>query len=817
MKKIFLRILLLFVIFIGSLLIFMLMLNRRDEFSTKAMAEATLPVLYMQEDGVTVNRMYGYRQQVNEGTFRESLTPVSVDRDLTVEVQTFGAEVNDVTYQVTALEDGSVIENGRLILDRTGGNVISEFTLKEAIAVDCEYMLRFSVDTGGDEPVYYYTRLTSDSGQTMSYYLEYAEAFYQSCINNNMTDDMISQMETESSSANSSLHYVTLKSDMEQMTWGSLEPSIIKKAVPSILEVNETTVSIGMDYVVSAKDEEGQTEYYTVSEYYRMRRDQEEIILLDYERTVTQFFDGSLPVLTEDGINLGVTGSDLEYAANPEEGIAAFVQAGELWQYDRSSNKVCRVFGFRDETHTDERYGNNSYDISISSVADNGDTTFIVYGYMSAGDHEGLLGISVYKYFADTNTTQEMLFIPLSDGYQIMSQGLSVLSYVNSKNECFLYYDDTIYKIVLAEDPDVSVLQENLNWQAVSVSESQTLISWGEGSGEYPDELNELNLETGEMITLEAPDGDYIRTLGFVGEDLVYGLAHSKDCYTDSSGNEIFPMYKITIADSSGTTVRNYQTDNIYITSAQIENGLITLKRAYYNNDGRLSSTTDDQLLYYAPESDSYVSVSLKVRERNGTQVHLVFSAWGAASNLLNMDTRYPSDNTPVSLEIPRMVYDNEYYYVYAHGGLFALYNHLNNAIISADANMGVVLDSGQRYAWERGNVKESFTIDTANIPEGLLSAPIDETEVTAAVGEGCEVLNLTGCSLDSIRYQISNGYAVIGQWSADRTVLIVGYDIYDNIWIYNAGTGEAEAVAFEEAQAAFEENGNVFISYSKN
>ncbi|HIV16743.1 MAG TPA: hypothetical protein IAB17_01990, partial [Candidatus Alectryocaccobium stercorigallinarum] len=62
MKKIAIKILILFAVFVGSLMFFMLMLNKQDAFSTRTMAEATLPVLYMQEDGITVNRMYGYRQ-----------------------------------------------------------------------------------------------------------------------------------------------------------------------------------------------------------------------------------------------------------------------------------------------------------------------------------------------------------------------------------------------------------------------------------------------------------------------------------------------------------------------------------------------------------------------------------------------------------------------------------------------------------------------------------------------------------------------------------------------------------------------------------
>ena len=816
MKKIALRILLLFAVFAGSLIIFMLMLNRHDAFSTKAMAEASLPVLTMSEDGIPVNRMYGYRQEVNEWSFRETLTPVSVDRDLTVEIQLKGSDVQDVSYQVTSLEDGSIVENGRLSLSENSGSLYSDFSLMNPVAVDREYMLRFAVDTGEDEPVYYYTRLVQDSGQTISYYLKYAEAFSQGCINNNLTDEMISQLETESSYVNSSLHYVTLKSDIEQITWGGLEPALVKKAVPSILEVNETTVSIGMEYIVSAQNEEAEKEYYSAVEYYRMRRDNDEIILLDYERTVTQFFDGSLPVLTEDGINLGVTGSDLEYAVNKNDDIAAFVQAGELWQYDRGSNKVTRLFSFRDDTHTDERCDNNLYGISVSAVSEEGNTTFVVYGYMAAGDHEGCLGISIYRYYADNNTTREVLFIPLEDSYQVMAQGLSVLSYVNGNNECIIYYDNVIYSVKLSDEPGFSVVQEGLDWQDVSVSDSQTLVSWGEGSNGYSDVLSELNLETGEMISIKAPEGDYIRTLGFVGEDLVYGIASQENCYTDSSGNTVFPMYKVSIVNSRAETIRDYQADGIYVMSARIENGLITLKRSVYNEDGRLSAAVDDQILYYAPEDGSYVRIALRVSERNGTQVHLEFSSSGESTNLLNMDTRYFSGDSSAVFDIPQMMYENNYYCVYAHGGLYASYGNISSAVLAADENRGVVLDPSGHYIWERGNIRASMMLEPSQIPQGLLGASANEESVAGAVGDGYEVLNFTGCSMESVKYQISNGYAVCGQWSSGETALILGYDIYDNIWIYNSETGQAEAVASEEAQAAFEENGNVFISYSK-
>ncbi len=814
MKKIALRILILFTIFVVSLIGFMLMTDKQDALSTKEMSEPTLPVLYMQVDGITVNRMYGYTQEINEASFRESLTPVTVDKNLTVEIQLLNSAAEEVNYQLSDLEDGSLLENGRLSLETTDGNMISEFHINASIAIDKEYMLKFTVNTKDGTEVYYYTRLVQNSGQSLSYYLEYADAFYQNCISGSITSEMLSQMETDSTASNSSLHLVTLKSDSEQIAWGDMSPTLVKKAVPTILEVNETTVSIGMEYIVSALNEEGETEYYTATEYYRMRRSKGEIILLDYERTVTQYFDADISVLTDDGISLGVTGRSIEYATNSSADIVAFVQAGELWQYDISTNKACCIFSFRSEGHTDERCENNLYDISVSAVDEDGDTTFLVYGYMAAGDHEGALAIAVYKYFAATNITKELLFIPISDSYALMSQSLSVLSYVNSENCCFLYYDGTIYTVDISDDAAVSVLHSDIEDGSIYVSESKTLIAWTEGDGDYFDTLYELNLETGETLTIAASEGEYIEVLGYINEDLIYGLAKEDDCYTDAAGNAATPMYRVSIISSDNEVVCEYCESGIYITGIETDDELITLSRACLDADGELKEMSDYQLLYYAPQEDLYVNVSLVVSERNGTLVQLDFSVSGDDSTPLCTAARYLAEDEAMVLEISQISYAGDCYYVYAHGGLYGVYAQINAAVSAAYENMGVVIDSSQSYVWEKGNISTSITLDSSKIPDGLLSAPVDEEEISQAVGDEYKVVNLTGCCVDSILYFISSGYAVTGQWSDDEAVLIVGYDTY-NLWLYDEAAGEAYAVALEDAEAAFGECGNIFMSYS--
>ena len=236
MKKIIIRIAVLLGIFIVSLAAFMILLNHRQVISVTNMAEPELPLLYVKQADVTTNRMYGYRQEINEFTMRESLTLLPVDRNLSIEIQPYDKEIKSVTYQVTSLEDGSIVENGNIkTVNNTDGYMTADFHIENPITMGQEYMLKFTVDTGDGSGIYYYTRIVQRTGQNLSWYLSYVDAFYQNCLNKNMTDEMISQLETESSSVSSSLNFVTLKSDMEQIAWGDISPSLENKAVPTIL------------------------------------------------------------------------------------------------------------------------------------------------------------------------------------------------------------------------------------------------------------------------------------------------------------------------------------------------------------------------------------------------------------------------------------------------------------------------------------------------------------------------------------------------------------------------------------------------------
>lgn len=811
MKSIVKRVLILLGIFAASLIFFTIALNRHEVEKTKSMGNSTLPVFFMKENDSLINRMYGYRQSMDETTLRNNLTLLPADKTLTVSVKAYGNDINDAEYQVTSLKDGGVVENGKIKTFETDGEYLTAtFSLNAEYEMKQEYMLRFTVSIGGFD-TYYYTRIVQRNGQSLDGYIAYAQSFYQNCLNKNLTEDMLNQLETDSSKANSSLHSVTLKSDKEQLKWGNLTTTLVKEAVPTVLEINETTVSLSQEYIISSADSNEKEETYIVKEFYRMRANQDSIVLLDYERTATQFFDGQLSVLDSTSLNLGITGRDVNYTANDNADIVAFAQAGELWQYDRSANKVTKLFGFKTNDLTDDRIFADEFNISIAAVSNEGNTTFIAYGYMASGGHEGTVGISIYQYDSKTNTIRELLFVPITDSYELAELGLSRLAYVNTENQCFLYYDDTIYMIQI-DDGTVTTLQSELSWQEVSTSDSQMRVAWNTTDSELPKQICELNLETGETTNIDSPDGDSIKVLGYAGEDIIYGLAHDDSCYRESNGKLVFPMYRVCIRNQQGELVKDYSIDGVYVMSIKQEDDLIILDRAE-NQDGVWKSISEDRFIHYMPDTENVVDIKLTVDNRKGTEVKLAFSMTGEVSNLLTMDARYSDSDNIQRLEIEELKYSDDNYYVYSEGGLKSIYKSINSAIAAADDSKGVVLNSRQQYVWERGNVQTSIKLDPASIPQGILSANTDDSSIADAVGADYEVWDLSGCSLDSICYQISNGYAVVGKWSDGSSRIILGYDQY-NVWFYDASSGGLYAVATEDAQPQFEASGNIFISY---
>ena len=164
-------------------------------------------------------------------------------------------------------------------------------------------------------------------------------------------------------------------------------------------------------------------------------------------------------------------------------------------------------------------------------------------------------------------------------------------------------------------------------------------------------------------------------------------------------------------------------------------------------------------------------------------------------------------------ISLDKQIPQESTYYVYARGGLDSTWTDPAKAVQRADKQTGVVLNRAQQYVWERGNMKTQLTLNTTDIPEIIRTASLDVQNLQNGLGESAKVVDLSGCSLENVLYEVSAQRAVIAKTGADSSVVIVGYDQY-NTYLLDPSTGEVKPYGMNDSTALFQSAGNVFITY---
>ena len=150
--------------------------------------------------------------------------------------------------------DGTVLENAKIGNFKNDGEYMTAaFTLQQPILMNQEYGIKFTLHMG-DQDVNYYTRIVQRASLNTDQYLEFAYNFYEKCMNREAASDLNAYLETPEVVTNSSYTSIDIHSSFNQITWGSMEPKIYRKAVAAIKEINDNTGSIVMEYMITSPD-----------------------------------------------------------------------------------------------------------------------------------------------------------------------------------------------------------------------------------------------------------------------------------------------------------------------------------------------------------------------------------------------------------------------------------------------------------------------------------------------------------------------------------------------------------------------------------
>jgi hypothetical protein len=842
MKKGMIKLLVFCAVFVLALIVIGRIMNRGHDNLTIEMAPASLPLLSMEMDGVIYNQLHGYTRSMDTAFQRDTVTVLGEGRDTGFVVDTYGCSVTGISAEVRSADGTRLVENLEITDYRTQrGQIRGKIALKDLLDKDTDYSLSIILKLDEGEEVYYYTRIIWGDSLYAKEKLEYVIDFHQRLYDREAARELIKYLETDSRlEDNSSFHKVNIHSSFRQITWGELSVEEIAGPWIRMTEAASQTASFLMDYVVAVSGENGQNRYL-VQEYYRVRYTTERMYLLDYERTMTQIPDQE-NMCANDKLLLGITGTDVPMMENEDGSVVVFQAANRLLSYDVAANRLAVIFSFYDTDSLDPRVIYNQHSIKILDVDEGGNVQFALYGYMNRGRHEGEVGVSLYTYDSRRNTVEELVYIPYERTYSVLAAELERLLYLNRDQKLYLQLNDMIY-VVNTAGKTWSELINITHDGALQVSEDHKIVVWTEGNDTYRNRvLNIRNLSSDVLHKVTVGEGEAVMPLGFMDEDIIYGVARMEDIVQENSGRTFFPMYRICICDSAGKLMKEYTQARTYVTGCTVENNQIALERLIRNEAGEYVATYPDHIMNNTEQDTAknfVVTADIDVYER-----------------YVQIQTKSEIDRKGIKIVTPKEVVfedgrelrfpdgqERPRYYVYGPYGVSGIFFSPARAVNLAYDMAGVVVDYTGESIWMRGNrhtrnqimaIKEvsageekssvAACLDTifqyeglARNSEYLLAQGQSVREILADNLENAQILDMAGCNLDSVLYYVDQDIPVMAMLENGEAVLITGFNELNVLILEPSADPAMYRKGINDSSQWFEENGNCFITYVKD
>ena len=755
------------------------------------MSAPNLPVLTVESFGQELAPLHGYVRPMEAAYMRDSLIPLDKDRVLPVRIQTYGNKIKSMTLELRSLDTSRKIAKTDVTdFKKKKGVVTAEPSLANLLEEGQEYMLVIELECE-DQVIYYYTRVTRPDFQYTEECLEFTKAFSNKARSDKY-QNLAMYLEPEEDGNTDTLAKVDIHSTLDQVGWKGFNGELITDPVIEIKDMSASDLIANLSYYLQLDGD-----YYYASEYFRVRRGEERVYLLDYKRTLDRFVDIAGVKTVGNKLELGPISRDPVMMSNETGTVVAFSHMGSLYEYNQSRRMMTEVFSFAHNDPTDIRGGYMSHGIRILNIDESGTMDFVVYGYMNAGAHEGQCGIDIYHYNSSSDVAQEVAFLTTTSPYQILAEGISDLLFRSSGGNIYIMVDGTLTKIDPVSGTTSDILGPLTDSQ-YAVSRSGRYITWVE-EGNVDEVMYVMDLNDENQREIKAEEGELLSPLAFMTDDLVYGCVRKKDINADARDQKITPMYKLCISDVvSGDIIKDYSKSGLYVTKVVQDTSALYLTRMRRMGK-KYRYAKEDTILASRGEQNQTVTLDKDVVDELGEIAYLVLADKTQGNADLSISSRIStrslqSGGEPVEITVKTSPLK---YYVYVSGEIVYSGTDLIKAIDTADEGSGVVVDNHQNYVWRNGRSLYKLASDNSN-------AGVYDKAATD------NYLDLTGCTVSQMLYYVYLGEDTFGMLDGEM-VTIIGYNSH-SITIYHPSTEKSEVIELDKATEKFTDNGNIFM-----
>lgn len=600
--------------FIGSAYLVNKLLNSGMNNLAREQRGATIPVCYSLYEDTVFNPMSGYKQAIRPTLDRQNVIPLNSERGAEVLVSADESYVESCSYEFRTVDNDTLIEEGEVVKGEDyGGFSRYSASFRMDIEKGSEYFFVFKITNKSGEVLRYYSRIAVLENPQVNKFVELSKTYHNETYIKEKPEDgnTLTSYLTKASAKDESLDIsrVNFESSYRNLTYGDLVVEEIGDVVPAIQEIEDNYAVIKYEYTLRniPGDEEnaprfsGNTEhYYNVCELFSMYLDPKtgEYRIISYDRTMDSQFDTSMIFKGYNSVGMGIVSEEINYVESEDSKVIAFVRQGELWLYDYPNSNLVSVFSFSGGNVSDPRTRNGINDIKVLSVDNDGNLCFVVYGYMSRGDHEGENGISLYTYDNSTRKVDELVFVTTDEPYSVMKNETGQFAYYNQDSKTFYYLlNGYVYKCNV---------ETGVNETYTNQFKQTDIFVSGNGSAlVYPNAMSKANVTaisvdnfaTEQARDISGNDSDRFCAIGYVGADFIYGVAHSSDVTVATSGAVNMAFYKLCIESPEGKVLKEYEPKGKLVTSVVIEQDKIRMTLSA-NVSGTLQEVDEDYIAY---------------------------------------------------------------------------------------------------------------------------------------------------------------------------------------------------------------------------
>lgn len=846
MLKLVYRIIILVCIFVGSIYYFSRDMEEAvfNIDKTIEMNEASFPIISILIGDAVINELHGYSNNISANMVRESITPMDEEQIFTVLIDENENEVKRVMYELRDVTNNKLLESDTInALEMVDEAKSAKIRIKQSLVDNVEYAMKITLVTSESRKMNFYTRVKKLNSSYLQEKIDFIMNFHESIMDKEKAESMIAYLEPNNTFDNSSYAYVTINSNFESVSYGDLAPRVISKVIPTITDINTDLAMVKLSYVVEADTEYGK-ELYNVIEQFRVRYTSQRMYLLNYERSMETLFNINHISLTKNEFKLGITSNpEMELITSANNSKLAFVRERELMYYNLAENQGVKVFSFIQEDSDYVRDNYSEHDVKILNMDDDGNISFVVYGYMNRGVYEGRVGMVLYQYYSGENRIEELVYIPMNVPYQILKEQINSFSYINKQNIFYFAMNNTVYSYNLITKGLTTIATDISDDKFVYSKDLHYIAFQDNNDPKKASSIIVLDLETGVKKSITSPNlSSNINLLGNIDDNIIYGFVETNDISTRIDGSLLTPMYQIEIADKEGNILKQYKKDDYYVSNVTVNNNVITLERmtkVHENGKVKFLLVEPDNILNKVENKSKPIYISKRITDRMKTEYYISLpttykleakpSLKYSVNTIINEDTTVRLENTD-SIK--------EEYIVYSYGNVIGIYDTAGEAVLEANNKVGSVVNKEQAIIWER--IIRSNTVDINNITKINASNNItslkacadmlityrygnvqlkDEKVSTDSVYEylsqyfNGSLLNLTGATLNEMLYYVSLKRPVVAMKSLTEAVLIVGYDPY-NITVYDPNQGRLSKIGLKDSNTLFENAGNIFFTY---